>query len=70
MLAGSASAANFHGSWSRALSWEFAHTRTVDWAAVVGYRALYVDYEQGSVLDKYEYDMLQHGPLLGLSAKF
>ena len=53
-----------------ALSWEFAHTRTVDWAAVVGYRALYVDYEQGSVLDKYEYDMLQHGPLLGISARF
>jgi hypothetical protein len=37
---------------------------------VIGYRALYVDYVQGEGRSRYEFDMLQHGPVLGLSAKF
>jgi hypothetical protein len=41
---------------------------TVD--AYVGYRALSVDYTQGSGKTRYEYDVLQHGPVLGLTMKF
>jgi hypothetical protein len=37
---------------------------------VIGYRALSVDYAQGEGRSRYEFDMLQHGPILGLSARF
>jgi len=36
------------------------------WDAFVGYRVQYVDYENGYFL----YDVTQHGPLLGVAAKF
>lgn len=45
-----------------------APTHSID--AYLGYRALYVDYTRGSGTSKYEYDMLQHGPVLGLVARF
>ena len=53
-----------------ALSWEFCRTKNVTWAAVVGYRALYVDYIQGAGITLYEYNMLTHGPLIGVSLRF
>jgi hypothetical protein len=40
------------------------------WTGVLGYRALSVDFEKGSGLSRYEYDVLQHGPILGLTARF
>lgn len=36
----------------------------------VGYRALSVDYEQGSGVKEYRYDVLQHGPVFGLTTRF
>ena len=36
----------------------------------LGYRALSVDYEQGSGNNKYVYDVLQHGPVLGVTVRF
>lgn len=38
--------------------------------AYLGYRALYVDYTKGSGTTKYEYDVLQHGPVTGLTVRF
>ena len=40
------------------------------YAGMVGYRALDVDYEQGSGRRTYGYDILQHGPVLGLAIGF
>jgi hypothetical protein len=40
------------------------------YSGVLGYRLLDVDYEQGSGRTRYEYDVLQHGPLSGLTIKF
>lgn len=40
------------------------------WSGIVGYRALSVDFEKGSGSNQYRYDVLQHGPILGLTAKF
>lgn len=59
-------------SWNAlaAYSWDFAVRDGVTYSGVLGYRALYVDYEQGSGRNKYEYDMLQHGPLTGLTIRF
>jgi hypothetical protein len=37
---------------------------------MLGYRALSVDYQKGSGVNRYEYDMLQHGPIVGLTVKF
>jgi hypothetical protein len=51
-------------------NWEFCRTESVAWKAVVGYRALHVDYAQGSGARLYEFDMLQHGPIFGINATF
>jgi hypothetical protein len=53
-----------------AYSWDFAVRDGVTYSGVLGYRALSVDYAKGSGLSTYEYNVLQHGPILGLSAKF
>jgi hypothetical protein len=37
---------------------------------MVGYKALSVDYSQGSGLSRYEFDMVMHGPIFGLTARF
>ena len=36
----------------------------------LGYRALSVDYSQGSGATQYEYDTIQHGPVLGLTMRY
>jgi hypothetical protein len=36
----------------------------------VGYRALAVDYGQGSGVRRYEMDTIQHGPVMGLTVRF
>ncbi len=38
--------------------------------AYLGYRAISVDYQQGSGLKEYEYDVIQHGPVVGLTSHF
>ncbi|KAA5596270.1 hypothetical protein [Blastochloris sulfoviridis] len=53
-----------------ALNWDFYATSSVTWSAMIGYKALYADYEQGSELTRYEYDMTMHGPVFGVSARF
>lgn len=42
----------------------------VTWSGMIGYKALYVDYSQGSGLNQYEYKMTMHGPIIGLTARF
>ena len=42
----------------------------VTYSGILGYRVLDVDYEQGSGRTKYEYDVLQHGPVSGLTIAF
>jgi hypothetical protein len=49
---------------------EFGTWNGILFSGIVGYRALYVDYAQGSGRTRYEFDMLQHGPVLGLSMRF
>ena len=53
-----------------AFSFDLAMRDGILWSGVLGYRALSVDYEKGSGSNKYEYDVLQHGPILGMTAKF
>jgi len=59
-------------SWNvlAAYSFDFAVRDGVTYSGVLGYRALSVDFEKGSGATKYEYDVVQHGPLLGLSLRF
>ncbi|WP_040638595.1 hypothetical protein [Microvirga lotononidis] len=42
----------------------------ITFSGVIGYRVLYVDYVQGESRQRYGFDMLQHGPVLGVSARF
>lgn len=51
-------------------SFDFAVRNSVTWSGIVGYRALYADYAKGSGQTRYEFDLLQHGPVVGLSARF
>ncbi|EIM28445.1 hypothetical protein [Microvirga lotononidis] len=53
-----------------AYGFELGTYQGVTFSGVVGYRALYVDYSQGEGRQRYQYDMLQHGPVLGISARF
>ena len=50
--------------------YQFATTGSVAWSGVVGYRFLYVDYTQGWGNNFFETNLLQHGPVIGLSARF
>jgi hypothetical protein len=52
------------------LEHEICRSRTVTWSAMVGYKALSVDYSQGSGLSLYEFDMTMHGPIFGVTARF
>jgi hypothetical protein len=40
-----------------ALDYEICRSRTVTWSGMVGYKALSVDYAQGSGVSRYEYDV-------------
>jgi hypothetical protein len=51
-------------------AYDFTTRSGVTYSAILGYKALYVDYVQGSGRSRYEFDMLQHGPVLGLSIRF
>lgn len=59
-------------SWNAlaAYIWDVCVRDGVTYSGVLGYRALSVDYVKGSGVNRYEYDMLQHGPLMGLAIKF
>jgi hypothetical protein len=49
---------------------EFGTYHGIAFSGVIGYRALYVDYTQGEGQRRYEFDAIQHGPILGISARF
>jgi hypothetical protein len=53
-----------------AYSWHIAARNGVTYAGILGYRLLAVDYEKGAGVSRYEYDVLQHGPLMGLTVSF
>jgi hypothetical protein len=53
-----------------AYSFDFGAYNGVTFSGVIGYRALSVDYAQGSGRSRYEFDTVQHGPVLGISARF
>jgi len=46
----------------------FTDGYTID--GYLGYRALSVDYSHGSGTSRYEFDAVQHGPVLGAKVRF
>ena len=59
-------------SWNvlAALNYEIMKASTYNISAYLGYRALSVDYVQGEGLSRYEFNMIQHGPVVGLTVKY
>lgn len=53
-----------------ALDFDFLRTKNVTWSGMIGYKALYVDYTQGSGMAQYEYSMTMYGPIFGITARF
>jgi hypothetical protein len=49
---------------------DFGTYNGITFSGIIGYRALSVEYAQGEGRRRYEFDMLQHGPVLGISARF
>ncbi len=59
-------------SWQAVGAYRFAFAKAygAEWSGMLGYRALYVDYSKGAGDTLYAFDMLQHGPIVGISARF
>jgi hypothetical protein len=53
-----------------AYGFDFATRNGITYSGVIGYRALSVDFTQGEGRRRYEFDMIVHGPVLGISARF
>jgi hypothetical protein len=53
-----------------AYSWRIGTHHGATYSGILGYRALGVDYEQGSGVNRFEYDVTQHGPIVGLAVSF
>jgi len=53
-----------------ALDFELRRTQTVTWNGMLGYKALFVDFSQGSGFNQYEYSMTMFGPIFGITARF
>ena len=53
-----------------AYSWQIGARDGLTYSGILGYRLLSVDYVQGSGAARSEYDVLQHGPLMGLTVNF
>ncbi|MBM6584083.1 hypothetical protein ILT44_28185 [Microvirga sp. BT689] len=49
---------------------DFGAYNGIIFSGVIGYRALSVDYAQGEGRRSYEFDMVQHGPILGVSMRW
>jgi hypothetical protein len=59
-------------SWNAlgAYSFQLGTHYGVTFSGLLGYRALSVDFEKGSGASRYNYDVIQHGPVVGLTASF
>ncbi len=51
-------------------SYDFAEKNGITYSGLIGFRALYVDYVQGTGKNRYGYNMLQYGPLIGVGMRF
>src|SRR4051794_21950183 len=51
-------------------SFDYAVKDGITYSGLIGYKALYVDYAQGQGRKRYEFDMLQHGPVVGISLRW
>ncbi len=51
-------------------SFDFAQRHGITFSGKIGYRALGVDYSEGSGANRFAYDSVQHGPILGLGMKW
>lgn len=57
-----AGGSNYHWDLLGAVGYQFSPT----WSVSLGYRAIGVDYKSA----RFSYDMVQHGPILGVTARF
>jgi hypothetical protein len=53
-----------------AYNWRLCTQGALTLDGYVAYRALAVDYEQGSGTDRYVFDVVQHGPVVGVTGRF
>lgn len=53
-----------------AVNYEIMRTSSYNASAYLGYRALSVDYVQGEGWNRYEFNVIQHGPVIGVTVKY
>jgi hypothetical protein len=51
-------------------TFDYAVQNGITYSGLIGYKALYADYAQGQGRRRYEFDMLQHGPVVGISLRW
>ena len=51
-------------------NFDFAVWNGITFSGLLGYKALYVDYAQGEGRRRYEFDMLTHGPVVGVTMRW
>jgi hypothetical protein len=51
-------------------SFDFAEKNGITYSGIIGYRALYVDYVQGTGRNRYGFDVLTYGPVVGVGFSF
>jgi hypothetical protein len=51
-------------------NFDFAVWNGITFSGLLGYKALYVDYAQGLGRRRYEFDMLTHGPVVGVTMRW
>lgn len=69
-VGGFGAASKFSWQAIAALDYDFMRSKNVTWSGMIGYKALYVDYSQGSGLNQYEYNMTMYGPIFGVTARW
>lgn len=68
-IGGFGAASDFTWSVTGVVGYDF-HLGQLPAAVYVGYRAIGQDYSTGSGADEFTWDVVQHGPILGLSLRF
>jgi hypothetical protein len=53
-----------------AYNWRLCQQGWLTLDGYLGYRALSVDYEDGEGVNRYEYDVVQQGPVIGVTGRF
>ncbi|MDX2306665.1 MAG: hypothetical protein NW216_00325 [Hyphomicrobium sp.] len=69
-IGGFGAGSDFTWQASATYNWHLCDFAGMPIEGYAGYRGLSVDYQQGAGLRQYEYNVIQHGPVVGMTSRF